>query len=75
MRHGFGQHVEDAFIEIGFLSAYCQADFFSACLGDITHDAREATEKMLHRNHADLHHGLLQIVQNTSLKGESVAEL
>ncbi len=72
--HWFSQHIENALIQVSVLAAHDEFDFFAAGLCDVAHHAWEAAEKLLHRDHADLHYRLLQIVQYSRLKCHCVCE-
>ena len=75
MGERFGNRVENALVEVGFLSAEFKIHFAPTLPGHIAHDARKAPEQLIDRHHADLHHGALQIVQNPRLEGHGVGKL
>ncbi len=60
----FRESVENAFVEIGGLPGDFEADILVARFGDVANDAREAAEKLIDRNHADLHHRFLQLAED-----------
>ncbi len=65
MGERLSHRVEDAFIEVGVFSADFKTDLASAGLGHVTHQTWEPAEELLHRDHADFHDGLLQLVQHS----------
>jgi hypothetical protein len=52
-----------------------QFDLFAALMGHVAHDARKPAEELIHRNHAYLHHRVLQIIQHPRLKRHGIGEL
>src|SRR5215467_10689856 len=64
----FGERVENALVEIGVLTGEVERDVFAASLRDIANEAREATEELLNRNHANFEHALVQLIEDTRLK-------
>ena len=57
------------------MPGHLQRDFLVAQLRHVAHDPRKASEKLLHRHHANLHHGFLQLVQHPRLKRQRIGKL
>ena len=74
VRQRLAERIQDALVEIGGLPGQLQSNIFAAEFGDVAHDARKPPEKLLDRHHADLHHRLLEVVQNSRLKGEGITQ-
>ena len=74
VRHGIGESIEDAFIEVGRLPGEFERDVFVAQPRDVADDPRKAAEKLLDGNHANLHHGLLQLAEHAGLKCKRIGQ-
>jgi hypothetical protein len=75
MHKGFGESVENTFIEIGILPGELKGDIFSALFGDVADDARKAAEKLFHWHHSNLQHTLVKLIEDARLKGHGVRKL
>ncbi len=64
MGQGLGDDIQKALVQVGVLAAYDQFHVLAALLGNVAHHPGKAAEKLLDRNHADLHHRALQITQH-----------
>src|SRR5580698_1985798 len=74
MRHWLGDGIQKAFVQGSVLSIQNQVDLFVALLGNVPNHTGKSAEQLLDRDHADLHHRALQIVQYSGLKGHSIGE-
>ncbi len=65
--HEVSQRIDDpldqALVEFGRLTEGDKLDFLAEFRREIAHEAREAAENVIHRHHADRHHGFLQIAR------------
>ena len=65
--HQVRQRIDDALdqalVQFGGAAVGLQFDLLAHLAGDVAHQAREAAEHVVHRHHADGHHGFLQVAR------------
>ena len=52
--HGFGESVQDSFVEIRIFAREFEGNIFATVLGDVADHTRKATKKLLNGNHSNL---------------------
>ncbi len=62
VQKGLADLVEDRLVQLGLLTFELQAHLLAVGKREVAHQALEALEHALHRQHAHLHDGLAQIV-------------
>src|SRR5580692_4100805 len=74
VRHGFGDGIQQAFVQGSVLTIQNQVDLLVTLLGHVPNHAGKSAEQLLDRHHPDFHHGTLQIIQNPRLEGHGIGE-
>ncbi len=72
MGHRFGKSIENALVEISVFASEFESNVFPAMLGNVAHHARETTEKLFDRNHANFKYRLVQFIEHARLEREGV---
>src|SRR5579863_4558414 len=66
--------LEHGFVEFGAFAGQLELDFLAELARQIVHDTRKAVEREADRQHADLHHALLQLPRIARELRESLAQ-
>ena len=74
MGQRFSQRVKNALVEIRVLAGELKHDVLILQLGHVAHDTREAAEKLVDGNHADLHYGFVKFVEHARLESQRIGE-
>ena len=75
MHQRLADAVDDGTIEVGLRALDHKLDLLTLNAREIVHEARKAFEDAADRNHAHLHHRLLQDVGGAREAGRTLAEL